>query len=217
MEVKMKKVISINIMLLIIFSVFGCAINNVEKTETIIVQTNKLGITPTVGEPTSTAITNTKTPTPTITIQFTNTVMPTIGVTWPDNTEKGNEIIQHVISILEDAGVKIEDLVIYTDENDPNSLLGRPNQYIAKASWRDSNIAEQGEASVDNGGSIEVFSNFEDLKKRYDYIDAISSSASLFAEYHYQNPPVILRLSKTYLPSEAKKISDAFLSLTFNK
>jgi len=113
--------------------------------------------------------------------------------------------------------MQVVDTVSFTDASDPNSLLGRPHQYIAKAVWRDPNIAAQGEPSVDNGGTMEIFLNQADLQARYDYVDAITSSSPLFAEYHYQNAPAFLRLSKAYLPSQAQKIADVFLALVFNK
>lgn len=35
------------------------------------------------------------------------------------------------------SGLPVESVIIHTAESDPNSLLGRPNQYTAKVSWVD--------------------------------------------------------------------------------
>jgi hypothetical protein len=154
---------------------------------------------------------------PTAIVEPTHTPEATAGVLWPTTTEEGNQIIQEILAAFSGIGVQIADPVSFTDASDPNSLLGRQHQYIAKIAWRDPTIAAQGEAGVDNGGSIEVFLTAADLQARYDYIDAISSSNSMFAEYHYQNAPAFLRLSKAYLPSQAQKIADVFLALTFER
>jgi hypothetical protein len=147
----------------------------------------------------------------------TNTLMLVPNVLWPTTTDEGNQIIQKILSALSAAGIQTVDEASYTDATDPNSLLGRPHQYIAKAVWRDPSIAAEGEASVDTGGTIEVFLTSSDLQARYDYIDAITSSSPMFAEYHYQNAPAFIRLSKVYLPSQAQKIADIFLALIFEK
>jgi hypothetical protein len=156
-------------------------------------------------------------PIPTATFESTKTPEMAIRVIWPTTTEQGNQIIQKILGALSDAGIQIVDAVSFTDASDPNSLLGRPHQYIAKAVWRDPTIAAQGEASIDNGGTIEVFLTPADLQARYDYIDAITSSSPMFAEYHYQNAPAFVRLSKAYLPSQAQKIADIFLALVFDQ
>jgi hypothetical protein len=153
--------------------------------------------------------------TPTVTLEPTIAATPTTGIAWPNSTDDGNKIIFKILSQFSDAGIKVEDVIYYTEDNDLNKLLGRPHQYIAKASWRDPNISTSGEVGVNTGGSIEVFLNERDLKARYDYIDAITSSSPLFVEYHYSNPPAFLRLSKDYTPSKAKSISEIFMQLKF--
>ena len=154
-------------------------------------------------------------PTWTPAMEPTETLKPTSNVFWPQTTEEGNQIIKKILSALSSAGIQSVDVTIYTDVSDLNTLLGRPHQYIAKAAWRDPSIAAEGEASVDNGGSIEVFLTSSDLQARYKYIDALSSSIPMFAEYDYQNAPAFIRLSKSYLPSRAQKIADIFLALKF--
>ena len=52
--------------------------------------------------------------------------------------------------------------VVYTPDNDPNHLLGRPNGYTSKVSFTDSRVDPkllQGQRpdALDAGGSIEVY------------------------------------------------------------
>jgi hypothetical protein len=151
-----------------------------------------------------------------VTKEPTEAVEPASNILWPTTTDEGNLIIQKILSALNAAGLQTVDIVVYTEVTDLNTLLGRPHKYIAKASWRDPSIAAQGEASVDNGGSIEVFLTTSNLQTRYDYLDTLSAS-SLLTEYHYQNTPAVLRLSRIYVPSLAKQIADIFLAISFVK
>lgn len=44
---------------------------------------------------------------------------------------------EEIIKSLKAAKLPIEKEIVFTAESDPNKLLGRPNQYIGKASWND--------------------------------------------------------------------------------
>jgi hypothetical protein len=118
--------------------------------------------------------------------------------------------------VFESAGIPISDVVVYTAETDPNNLLGRPHQYIAKVTWQDTRVTPPPEPakdlSVDNGGSIEIFPDQESARRRYEYIDEISKS-SIFAEYHYLRGVVFLRLSNELTPTQADEYKQVFDSL----
>ena len=58
-----------------------------------------------------------------------------------------------------------------------------------------------------------VYLNPEDAKARFDYLDKISKSASMFAEFHYLNGTVIVRVSKSVKPSLAAKVEAAVKAL----
>lgn len=105
-----------------------------------------------------------------------------------------------------------------TADNDPNHLLGRPNQYTSKITFTDSrikadDIAGSEKGSVEQGGSIEVFANEADAKARADYIKAITKSAPMFAEYDYLSGTVLIRVSHYLTPAQAADYKTAAANL----
>lgn len=100
----------------------------------------------------------------------------------------------------------------YNAENDPNELLGRPGQYTSKATFKDAKLKSDpiaGELNVQDGGSVEVFEAEEEAVKREEYLKAISESAPMFAEYSYREDLVLLRLSHSLTPEQAKEYEKA--------
>ena len=93
---------------------------------------------------------------------------------------------------------------MYTADNDPNKLLGRPHQYVSKANWHDTRI-DSANFDVNGGGSIETFSNTADLNSRVRYVSAITQGAAIFAEYEYSSASGLffLRLSHLLTPTQA--------------
>jgi len=102
-------------------------------------------------------------------------------------------------------GVPIAEVEVYTADNDPNSLLGRPHQYISKANWNDSRLQASGSFDISDGGGVETFSSATDLTARVKYVSAITQGAAIFAEYEYQSPAGLffLRLSHVLTPTQA--------------
>ncbi|MFI7399681.1 hypothetical protein ACIBW9_04200 [Streptomyces sp. NPDC049541] len=95
-----------------------------------------------------------------------------------------------------------------TAENDPNHLLGRPNQYTSKVTFTDSRIkatdvtgTEKGD--VERGGAIEVFSSPADATARAKYIQAVTKAMPALTEYDYVNGTVVLRVSHYLTPAQA--------------
>jgi hypothetical protein len=116
-----------------------------------------------------------------------------------------------VVTALKRAGLPIAAVRYYTARSDPNKLLGRPFQYTGKANFHDRRIARAGDTfDVDNGGSVETFSNTADASSRFKYVQAIVKSTPLFAEYDYLEGTVMLRLSHKLTPSQAKGYERAF-------
>lgn len=122
-----------------------------------------------------------------------------------------------VINKLRAAGLQIDKVDKLNESTDGNKLLGRPGQYTGKTDFAVKGLPDADgdpkSIDVDEGGSIESFSNVKDAKNRFDYIQAISKSGSMFAEYEYLNGKLILRLSKELLPSKAAEYEKAFQSL----
>jgi hypothetical protein len=113
---------------------------------------------------------------------------------------------------LKGEGVPIRKVEPYTEENDPNKLLGRPGQYIGKANFRDRRAEDDGARGLDvsEGGSVEVFESEDDAGKRTAYVEAIGQSgAGPFAEYDYRRGRVLLRVAGNLTPKQAREYEAA--------
>ena len=156
--------------------------------------------------PTETPIpTETPTPTLTPTPTSTSTSSPTPTPTQTPMT------IEEVIGFLVDTGLPITELIYYTEETDPNELLGRPNQYIAKVNWTDERIS--GNNGVQAGGSIELFLNPTDMQARKDYLELVTKFMSTTVEYAYSNGNILLRLSHSLTPTQAQEYETILMSI----
>jgi hypothetical protein len=80
-----------------------------------------------------------------------------------------NEAVQQALGA---SGFPIGEVRTLTAETDPDNLLGRPNQYTVKVSWKDAR------APFDDS-TMEVFPDDASLKARKDYSEAISRSGGL--------------------------------------
>jgi hypothetical protein len=118
-----------------------------------------------------------------------------------------------VTQAFTDANLPITNITTLTVDNDPNELLGRPNQYIEKVFFADTRLKDEGLTGADLGGTIEVFKNSSDMQKRKKYVDTVTQSASMFAEYSYGNGVLLLRLSHRLTPDQAKEYEDVFMKL----
>lgn len=113
-----------------------------------------------------------------------------------------------VVAKLKAAGLPIANVAVVTAANDPNQMLGRPNQYTGKDTFTDTRIdpskARDNEAgTVDLGGAVEVFSNSSDAKRRAAYITSMKKSMPMFGtEYDYISGDVLLRLSQALTPDQ---------------
>jgi hypothetical protein len=122
--------------------------------------------------------------------------------------QSASEVLQE----LKDKGLPIGESVAYTAKNDPNELLGRPNQYTSKVMFKDNRLNSDPmakEFDVQNGGSIEVFEDEDDAIARAKYLKNLTKSLSPLAEYSYRNDTVLLRLSHRLTPDQAAEYEDA--------
>ena len=125
---------------------------------------------------------------------------------------KAPQSASEVLQGLKDQGFPIGKSVEYTAENDPNDLLGRPNQYTSKVMFKDTRLAPDPMAKgfdVQNGGSIEVFEDEDDAIARAKYLETVTKSFSFSAEYSYREGTVLLRLSHRLTPDQAAEYEDA--------
>jgi hypothetical protein len=122
-----------------------------------------------------------------------------------------------VLQGLKDKEMPISESIVYTAKNDPNELLGRPNQYTSKVMFKDTRLNPDPiakEFDVQNGGSIEVFEDEDDAIARAKYLETITKSFSFSAEYAYREGTVLLRLSHRLTPDQAAEYEDAFKDVT---
>lgn len=100
---------------------------------------------------------------------------------------------------------RLDGLVTYDEKTDPNKLLGRPGQYIGKWNWK----------LAGDEGTIEVFANAEDAKRRADRSRSIGEASPLLLKYVFLHPTrhLVLRLPKALTPAEAKKWEAVLLAL----
>lgn len=117
---------------------------------------------------------------------------------------------ERVINALIESGLPIAGSVVYTEETDPNKLLGRPGQYKGKVSWRDQRDNQNSDGLE---YTVEVFSSAEDLEKRRKYVEAISRSLSALAEYQFVHKNALLRLHHNLTPKQAAEYEKVLKSL----
>ena len=60
----------------------------------------------------------------------------------------------------------ITDVINYSEVDDPNEIMGQPNQYTSKSSWEDNRIYHSSEFA----GTIEVFNNTKDAELREQHL-----------------------------------------------
>lgn len=92
--------------------------------------------------------------------------------------------------------VELKNGKVHTEETDPNKLLGRPGQYLAKVNWTE----RGGEAT------IEVYPDAESAKKRAEYVETIGKNSPMLLQYVYVHPTrhAVLRLPKELTPKQAE-------------
>jgi hypothetical protein len=95
-----------------------------------------------------------------------------------------------------------------TADNDPNHLLGRPHQYTSKVTFSDSRIDASDVSGLKKddalrGGAIEVFGSNADAKTRAAYIQEVTKSLPILAEYDFVHGVVLVRVSHYLTPKQA--------------
>lgn len=127
---------------------------------------------------------------------------------------------------LRAAKLPVGTVKVYSAADDPNNLLGRPGGYTSKVNFHDTRLpapVEPGpcdplqpgqdepvchnkpkDPDINDGGSIEVFDNEADAKKRFDYVDAITRGGGPFTEYHWLVGKTFIRVSASLTPEQAK-------------
>lgn len=99
---------------------------------------------------------------------------------------------------------------VYTEANDPNGDLGKPGNYIQGGVFADSRIADcdttASDWGMECGGSIEVFQNETDAKKRVEYL-ANFQTGILSAGSAKQVGRVVVRASDDLVKSNQDELT----------
>ena len=127
-----------------------------------------------------------------------------------DDGESAQLNASDVLNAFIEASLPIGETEIYTEETDPNELLGRPDSYTSKVNFADTRL-EQGENLT--GGSIEVFAVQKDAETRKDYIESIFEAMPFMSEYIYIKGTMLLRLSYSLTPEQAQEYNKIFANL----
>lgn len=109
---------------------------------------------------------------------------------------------------------------VYSEDDDPNKLLGRPNGYTSKVAFRDTRINQKDQDDIDarsdaieRGGSIEVFPDDAGAKARADYIQGMLKGGGLGSEYDYVRGSVVVRVTGDLAPSKARTYEEALAKI----
>lgn len=111
--------------------------------------------------------------------------------------------MQNVIDAITAANLPINKPFHYDEANDPNELLGRPNQYTAKMNFKDPD-------TKDVELSIEIFPSNERAEARCAYIESIGKASSILSKYCFVNRNAVLHIHSKMQPYRAAEYERAF-------
>lgn len=77
-----------------------------------------------------------------------------------------------------DLSKDIEEVIVYTENTDPEGLLGKEHQYVEKIGMEDKRYLSDDAADL----VIEVFNNTQDAEIRHDYYSLVNECRKSFAE-----------------------------------
>lgn len=114
-------------------------------------------------------------------------------------------------AFIDSEEIDLLDWTYLDEETDPNHLLGRPNQYIAKVIFWDSKIGEpeHNEAS----GTVEIFRNERDLLDRMRYIEEMGRRLPMVLQYQVRKGRALLRLDKRFTPADVERYKRALKTI----
>lgn len=111
---------------------------------------------------------------------------------------------------------EISNSCIVTEENDPNGQLNKQGGYSGALYFTHKNIDNSEEETLDaceigtdGGGSIEVYINEKDAKKRNEYLT--SFDGGILADFHQIKGTVVIRISNKLSASNQQKLYDEII------
>ena len=96
-------------------------------------------------------------------------------------------------------------VVIYTEDTDPNNLLGRPGQYVGKLNFGDTRYKDK---KAEDFATIEIFKTEAERDARHDYVDNVTKGTPFFM-YQYKHENLLMRLPHEMTPTQAKEYEAA--------
>lgn len=136
------------------------------------------------------------------------------GYFWSFDDMNASQILEK----MKKDGLPIGDIQVYDEDSDPNGLLGRPDEYISKASFLDTRVNDpygdgyiDGEIDIDMGGTVETFNTAADAQARAKYIEDVTSSSGIGKMYMYTFCNVVFRVGYDLKPSEAEEYEKVFV------
>ena len=124
------------------------------------------------------------------------------------------ETAEEMLLALQSVNDNVTDILVWTEDNDPNGKLGRPGSYVGKADFSDARVEEYWTTEEEktelglNGGTIEVFGSEKDCNDRYEYLKQFMGAdlgAFGLNQYMYKYKLVIFRVSYDLSPSNAEE------------
>lgn len=134
-------------------------------------------------------------------------LMTAAAVAGCDHSVTQEPTASDVVAKLKLAKLPIGNVAVYDEKTDPNKQLGRPGSYTSKVSWADTRYEQSGDGLL--GGTVEVFANADDMKRRQAYIAEIARSAAVFNQYIYTSGLALVRIPHEVTPTHAKEYEAA--------
>ena len=136
------------------------------------------------------------------------------GYKWTFDDMNASQILEK----MKADGLPIGDIQVYDEDSDPNGLLGRPDEYISKASFLDTRVNDpygngyiDGEIDIDMGGTVETCNTAADAQAREKYLKTVTSSSGIGKMYTYTFCNVVFRVGYDLKPSEAEEYEKTFM------
>lgn len=113
----------------------------------------------------------------------------------------------------------ISDICVATEENDPNGQLNKEGGYTGALFFKLANLEETYtedacQAGTAAGGSIEIYKNANDAKKRNEYLSIFDGG--ILASFHKIDGTIIIRISNNLTASEQKELYNTIVNKIHN-
>ena len=122
---------------------------------------------------------------------------------------------EQILQGFKERGLPIGESEVFTAESDPEALLGRPDLYASKATFRDERLPPLGPRrapGTPDGGTIEVFPSAEAAAARA-AVDPLPRVANALPEQTVRQGPVLLRLSGRLTSEQAADYEAALAAI----